>query len=221
MNIDKVKGVLFDLDGTLVDSIELIVTCFQTTFKEVLNQNITREEVLSYIGKPLRPQLELLAPNKGQQLIEKYREIQFKLHDSMVKPYKGVYEAILSFKDSGYYLGIVTSKGKDGTNAALNLFGPKFRECFTVIISADDSSTHKPEPGPLLQAANFLKIEHKNCVYIGDTIFDMQAAIRANMLPIGLTWGVASRDDLTQYTKFVWDSLPNAPLFQELLQESF
>jgi pyrophosphatase PpaX len=212
MQLNSKKSVLFDLDGTLIDSIGLIVFCFQESFKRCIGIELPKEEILSKIGKPLRPQLEEMAthynhPGMGQKILETYRELQFGNHDHMVTVFPGVIDTLSALHNSGIKLGIVTSKGRGGTDSALHLFD-NAKDLFSVIITADDSKTHKPDAGPLLQAASLIDIDPKDCCYVGDTIFDMQASIAANMAPVGVLWGVANHDELSNYTNHIIKDLP-------------
>ena len=199
------KAVLFDLDGTLIDSIELIVQCFTKTIQTHLHYTPTREWIYTQIGKPLRPQLEELLPGHGQELIHTYRQFQDLHHDELVSVFPGI-EDLIDNLTRDHVLGIVTSKGRLGTQKALQFFKNKGNE-FCTIITADDSATHKPDAGPLLQALaeinrEFpkLAVQPSECGYVGDTIFDMQAAISAKMPPLAVLWGVASAKTLGDYT---------------------
>lgn len=212
MKLHTKKSVLFDLDGTLIDSIGLIVFCFQESFKRCIGIELSKEEVLSKIGKPLRPQLEDMAiqydhPGMGQKILETYRELQFGNHDQLVTVFPGVLDTLFSLHNEGIKLGIVTSKGRGGTEASLKLFD-RTKDIFSVIVTADDSTTHKPSPGPLLQAASLIKVDPIDCCYVGDTIFDMQASVGAKMTPVGVLWGVATHTELSKYTNHILEELP-------------
>jgi pyrophosphatase PpaX len=204
------KAVLFDLDGTLIDSIELIVSCFTKTIETHLGYTPERSWILSCIGKPLRPALEQLAPGRGEHLTETYRNHQTLLHDSLVKPFEGIQETLFTLKKKGFQLGIVTSKGRAGTNKALALM-PEITPLFSSIITVDDSLTHKPEAEPLLLALKEMNeknhhtqhLQPEQCYYVGDTIYDMQAAVNASMKPVGVLWGVADRNALSEYTNTI------------------
>jgi pyrophosphatase PpaX len=207
------KAILFDLDGTLIDSIELIIACFTKTIETHLGYTPERSWILSRIGKPLRPALDELAPGNGEQLIATYREHQWKLHDEIVKPFHGIEDSLRHLAQEGLTLGIVTSKGRLGTDKALALM-PSSIKLFSTIITVDDSPTHKPDPGPLLLALDQINqanphqtIAPAECYYVGDTIFDMQAAVGACMKPVGVLWGVAEAADLSPYTQTLFQAV--------------
>jgi pyrophosphatase PpaX len=207
------KAILFDLDGTLIDSIELIVACFTKTIETHLGYTPERSWILSRIGKPLRPALDELAPGNGEKLIATYRDHQWKLHDEVVKPFHGIEDSLHHLAKEGLALGIVTSKGRGGTDKALALM-PSITKLFSTIITVDDSPTHKPDPGPLLIALDQINqanphqiITPAECYYVGDTIFDMQAAVGARMKPVGVLWGVAAATDLSPYTETLFQAV--------------
>lgn len=197
------KGCIFDLDGTLIDSIELIVRCFQHTTKTHLGISMPEVDVLALIGKPLRPELERMAPGRGLELTATYREMQFGLHDQLVKPFSGIPELIIDLTNRGFAVGIATSKAQAGTQKALELFGETAQH-FKTVITIDDCENHKPHPEPLLMAAKNLGVKPEHSLYIGDSIFDMEAAVAANMTPVGVTWGAAKEDALRAYTPHVF-----------------
>lgn len=198
----NLKGCIFDLDGTLIDSIDLIIQCFQHATRTHLGYEISRADVIALIGKPLRPELERLAPGRGLELTATYREMQFGMHDALVKPFPGISELIVDLAARGYEIGIATSKAQKGTLMALDLFGDTAK-LFKTVITIDDCQNHKPHPEPLLMAAENLGVHPHEAIYVGDSIFDMQAALAAAMTPVGVTWGAASPDALRAYTPHI------------------
>lgn len=206
------KACFFDLDGTLIDSIDLIVRCFQHATETHLGAPVDREAVLSLIGRPLRPELERLAPGKGSLLTETYREMQFRLHDELVKPFPFVAGLVKTLAELPIPVGIVTSKARAGTLRALEMF-QETAELFHPIITVEDCEAHKPDPAPLLLAARTVGCAPDDAAYVGDTIFDMQAALAAGMLPVGVTWGVATEDALGKYTPHVFHDISGLEAF--------
>lgn len=198
------KAILFDLDGTLIDSIELIVRCFQHTVQTHLGYLIAREEILKYIGVPLRSELERLAPGRCEELIKTYREMQFGPEGDSIQLFPGVVEVLTKLHQRKIPLGIVTSKAKAGTEKAMELLHD-LPGIFQVVVTVEDVANHKPHPEPLLFAAAQLKVAPENTWYVGDSHYDMRAANSAGMLPIGVTWGVGSRDQLSDFTHIVLD----------------
>lgn len=198
----RFKTVLFDLDGTLIDSVNLIVECFQLTTETHTGKAMGREEILSLIGKPLRSQLAEMFPTKWEAMLETYRNHQYSRHDEVVKPFEGIIRILNTLKRQDAKLGIVTSKAKKGTSDALKLFG-KDAKLFDVIVTFDDVSEHKPSPAPLLHALERLGEVAETSCYVGDTIYDLQSAKAANVTPIGVTWGAGTQEELEPLTSFL------------------
>lgn len=199
-------AVFFDLDGTLIDSIELIIQCFQHATQEHLGYSLERDKILALIGKPLRPELERLSPGNCEALVATYRDLQFSKHGELVKPFEHIAEMLTTLRDLPLPTGIVTSKARRGTLEALKLFGEAALH-LDILITVDDCQNHKPHPEPLLTAASRANVHPRECWYVGDTIFDMEAAHAAEMTPIGVTWGVATRETLLRYTPHVFDTV--------------
>ena len=204
------KAVLFDLDGTLIDSIELIVSCFTKAIETHVNYTPERSWIYSCIGKPLRPALESVAPGKSAILFETYKAHQDLLHDTLVRPFAGIEDVLFSLCEKGLQIGVVTSKGREGTDKALALM-PETKDLFSTVITVDDSPTHKPDGGPLLMGLEQINQKKKllspiipsECYYVGDTIYDMQASLSAGMKPVGVLWGVADKPALSTYTETI------------------
>lgn len=185
--LDHVRCVLFDLDGTLIDSVALILASFRYATETVLGRSMTDEALLRNVGMPLLPQMEILAPGRGEELTQVYREHNSANHDTMLKAYPDVPEVLDGLREKGYRLGVVTSKGTPLMLRGLERFGLAGR--FDVLVSMDDVEAHKPDPEPLLFAASELGVEPAECAYVGDSPHDVAAALAAGMTAIGALWG--------------------------------
>lgn len=189
-----VRAVLFDLDGTLIDTVELIRVSFRYATKAVLGEALPDELTMANVGQPLRTQFEDLVPGRADELVRVYREFNAKQHDDLVKGYPGTEEVLRELKRRGMPLGVVTSKGTEGALKGLNHFG--LTDFFDVIISADDVPIHKPDPYPLRAAAEVLGVPLEYCVYVGDSPHDMQAAISGGAIAVAALWGAFTEHDL-------------------------
>lgn len=193
MSVDRpaslagVRCVLFDLDGTLIDSVGLILASFRHATQTVLGTSLTEEALMRNVGMPLLPQMEILAPGRGEELCAVYREHNDAHHDAMLKAYPGVPEALEALRERGYRLGVVTSKGTPLMLRGLDRFG--LAENFEVLVSMDDVTAHKPDPAPLLLAAERMGAPVAECAYVGDSPHDVAAALAAGMTAIGALWG--------------------------------
>jgi pyrophosphatase PpaX len=189
----EVDCVLFDLDGTLVDTIELILCSFRHATEQVLGEALPDEVVLADVGVPLATQMRSFSEEHTDELLRVYREHNAVHHDDLIREYPGVEDVLRELRARGYKLGVVTSK--------LNHMACRGLDCFDlkpfvdVVIGADDVEIHKPDPHPLLVAAERLGSAPERCVYVGDAPPDIQAAKGAGMVSIAALWGAAHSDE--------------------------
>jgi pyrophosphatase PpaX len=116
------KGVLFDLDGTLIDTTDLILKSFQYSFYKHYNRDADLGVVKAYFGKPLRAAVEVLAPDNVEEVLKTYREYNLVHHDRLAKSFAGVAEVIRDMYNDGVLMGIVTSKTHQTAIRGLKLF---------------------------------------------------------------------------------------------------
>src|SRR5690554_6800084 len=128
----KIETILFDLDGTLIDTNELIIASFTHTLEKFGDRPYTREEILNFIGPPLVDSLGLVNPNKIDEMVEAYREHNYANHDKYVKAYPEVVETMKALKEKGYNLAIVTTKIHHTAELGLKIAG--MEGIFDVII---------------------------------------------------------------------------------------
>ncbi|HET6312993.1 MAG TPA: HAD-IA family hydrolase [Chloroflexia bacterium] len=184
-----IRAVLFDLDGTLINSIDHIVDCWQHTVRTGLGREISREEVLPTIGRALVACLDEMAPGRGQELYGIYTNYERDRHDAAVHLIAGTGETLDALLAGGYKLGVVTSKVLPVAMSGLRLFA--LDRYFEVIITQEDTERHKPYPDPLLVACERLTIPPVEAVYVGDAHPDVEAGKAAGVLTVGVTWGAA------------------------------
>jgi pyrophosphatase PpaX len=192
----RFRTVLFDLDGTLVDSGSIILASFRHATSTVLRREIPDQELLAAVGgSGLREQMEALDPERAEELIAVYSVHNAELHDGL-EPCAGVLDALESLHAEGRRLGVVTAKRRATLALAFEVL-PELRRFFAVTIGAEDTERHKPNPEPLLVALERLGEDPANAVYVGDSPFDVQAAKAAGMGSIAATWGrIHSRERL-------------------------
>ena len=104
----RYRAVVFDLDGTLVDSVELITISFQHAIREVLGREVSREESIQWVGRPLREQMEMFDPEHAEELVDVYREFNHREHDRMLKLYDGMPNLLNGLEKAGVKVGLVT-----------------------------------------------------------------------------------------------------------------
>ena len=191
-----IKAVLFDFDGTLIDTNELIFKSYRKAFKEVLNRDIDDEEILRLYGRPLYGSL-MEYGEPGEMLYKVYREFNETQHDNLAKPFDGVYEGVQKISDKGYKMGIVTSKRMHLVKRGLDLIG--IAKFFDVIITPDDTQKGKPDPEPILLGCEKLGVLPEETIYVGDSVFDMQAAKAAGTQLCAVKYALTSHQNLLEF----------------------
>ncbi len=205
MTMTGYDPVIFDLDGTVVDTVELIRDSFRYTVTKVLGRELPERVMLAGVGQPLLPQMQALSPEHAQELYDVYREYNHRRHDELIKPYDGMQAALAELRAAGRRLGIVTSKSRDTTAMAFRRVG--MRDLFGEVVTATDSSAHKPSPEPVLLCVEKLGGVPAEAIFIGDAPVDIVAGTAAGMATAAVTWGLFSRDELVAANPtFVLDS---------------
>lgn len=186
MTTAKFKGLLFDLDGTLLDTTELIVESFKHAFRHHYQREVDIADVHAFFGKPLRDAMEYLGPEKVDELITTYREHNLAHHDNLARVFLNVPETIQTLYNEGIAMAIVTSKTASTALRGLRLFG--LDKYFPVIIGFEQCSKHKPNPEPVLLALENLGLEAEECLMVGDSPFDILSAKRAGVKTAAVKW---------------------------------
>jgi len=193
---DSPPTVLFDLDGTLVDSIELIVAAAMKAFASRPGPSPSEAQIRNTIGRPLPTTFGpwLVDDNDLPFLIAKYREYQLEHHDRLTNAYDGIVDAVAGLDTAGCAMGIVTSKvGFMAERALVHVGLARYMRC---VIASDSTTRHKPEPEPVLMALEQLGSTPANALYVGDSPYDMQAARAAGVHALGVRWGAFSTETL-------------------------
>lgn len=189
-------AVLFDLDGTLIDSIGLILASMRYAFAKCHREAPSDAEWLTGVGTPLRTMFERYSPDEAAlaAFIAAYREHQFVHHDELVTSYAGVPETISALARSGHPLAVVTSKTETLARRGLEHVGILDR--FGVIIGCDSCERHKPHPEPVLTALHRLGYERHEAAFVGDSVHDIAAGNAAGVLTVAALWGPFTRAEL-------------------------
>jgi len=182
-----VEVVLFDLDGTLIDTIDMILASMRHATADILGEALPDEVLLHNVGVPLRAQMTEFSPEHAEELLVSYRAHNAIVHDELVAEFPGTDTGLKALVDAGYRLAIVTSKSRPVAMRGLSCFG--LEDYFEEIVAYEDTEIHKPEPEPLLEAARRLGVPIDCCAYVGDSPHDMNAAIAAGAVPVAALWG--------------------------------
>jgi pyrophosphatase PpaX len=192
--------ILFDLDGTLVDSTDLILQSFVHTFDTHAPGRVpSREALIATFGRSLPATLREMAREEGaadpdgwaSQMLDTYRAFQREHHDRLIQPFDGVEDMLRALRAGGHRLGVVTSKMERSARRGLRLFG--LEHYFEVGVFHDDTGTHKPDPAPLLLAAARGGVAPSAVTYVGDSTHDIIAGRAAGMRTVAVLWGPFDR----------------------------
>ncbi len=186
--------VLFDLDGTLLDSAELIMTAFEATVQANLHQTIDRAEILGMWSRPIRERFHALAPDRDEMLAQDYLRRYLALHDRYARLFPGIPRVLETLQERGYAMGIVTSKRRATAQAAVREF--RLDRWCTAIIADEDVARHKPDPEPVLAAASRLGVPVAEALMVGDSPLDIEAGRRAGARTAAALWGTVEASPL-------------------------
>ncbi|HET7450711.1 MAG TPA: HAD-IA family hydrolase [Gaiellaceae bacterium] len=179
--------VLFDLDGTVIDSGAIILASMRHAAETVIGGSYTDEQLMAAVGGPgLEAQMVALDPNRVDELVRVYRAHNEPLHDTLATC-AGMDEVLARLKDDGHRLGIVTAKRRATVDLAFRTL--PLEHLFETVVGGDETERHKPDPAPLLLALKRLSATPEEAAYVGDSPFDMQAAKAAGLRAIGVSWG--------------------------------
>jgi pyrophosphatase PpaX len=189
-------AVLFDLDGTLIDSIELILASMRYAFAKCRAPLPTDADWLTGVGTPLRTMFQRYASDDDEvdRFIAAYREHQFANHDELVRCYEEAEDTVAALAHNGHPLAVVTSKTEALARRGLEHVG--ISSYFPTIIGCDTCERHKPHPEPVLTALDRLGYAASEAVFVGDSVHDVEAGNAAGVITIAALWGPFSREQL-------------------------
>jgi pyrophosphatase PpaX len=196
--------VLFDLDGTLIDSIELIRRSHAHTLRAHRGLELDEREWLAGLGRPLAWQFERFTGDRAEidAMIATYREFNFAHHDAMVSPFPGAADALRELRRRGARLGVVTSKLRYGAERGLTHCG--LRELIDVVVGSDEVARAKPDPEPVARALDALGSIPGRSVMVGDSPHDLASGRAAGTATAAVAWGPFPRAELLATSPDVW-----------------
>jgi pyrophosphatase PpaX len=179
--------VLFDLDGTVVDSGAIILASMRHATRAVLGRDYSDEELMRTVGGPgLEAQMAALAPERVEELVDVYRAHNIPLHDEL-EACVGMEDVLVRLHAEGRRLGVVSAKRRDTVELAFETVG--LGHLFEAVVGGDETERHKPDPEPLLLGAERLGADPAQTAYVGDSPFDVRATKAAGMFAVAVTWG--------------------------------
>lgn len=193
----KINTLLFDLDGTLINTNELIIESFLHTLNSYYPGKYKREDVLPFIGPTLYDTFASVNPDKMDEMVKVYRKFNHEQHDILVTEYETVFETIKTLKEQGFKLGIVTTKIRDTVNMGLKL--TKLDQFFDVVVTLDDVENAKPHPEPVLKALEQLGSSPEEAIMVGDNHHDVEAGKNAGTKTVGVSWSIKGREYISSH----------------------
>ena len=191
-----IKGILFDFDGTLANTIDLIVATFEYTLQTALGFTPPKQEIINTIGLPLGDAMTILSrqPEKVTELRQVYKVFNAANHDKMIKPIAGVAELLADLKEREIKIAVVTSKKQPMLERGINCLN--MISYIDAAVSVLDTERGKPYPDPMLLACKKLGLQPEECLCVGDSPYDLQSGHAAGCTTIAV-----------KYTMFPWQKI--------------
>lgn len=205
-----IRTAVFDLDGTLIDSLDLIVASYRHTMETHRGRRLPDHLWISGVGTPLAVQMLAFAdsPEEAQAMVQTYQEHNLANHDRLVRPYAGVREAVAKLRDRGIKLAIATSKRATATGMGLRACGLP-ESWFEAVVTAEDVEHPKPDAEPVRRALELSgEQEPSMAVYVGDSVHDMKSGRAAGVTTAAVLWGPNDRATLAPTEPDLWLTSP-------------
>ena len=201
---------LFDLDGTIIDSIDLILRSYRHTMAQHrANEPMPPDDMwIQGLGTPLWAQFGQITDDKEEieAMVQTYRTYNLTHHDALVQPYEGIVDEIRRLKQHRKRLGVVTSKLRDGAMRGLRVSG--LEQTFDLVVGCDDVTHSKPHPEPVLKAIAKLGVTADETVFVGDSRHDMESGRAAGVKIAAVLWGPFDRAHLEDLSPDYWLEKP-------------
>ncbi|WP_424475342.1 pyrophosphatase PpaX [Oceanobacillus kimchii] len=192
----SIRTILFDLDGTLIDTNALITASFEHTFRQY-NLNFSNEEILKFNGPPLIDTFNKIDVTRADEMISTYREHNIREHDKFVTAFPHVYETLEELKRRNISLGIVSTKMRHTVQMGLDLTG--ISKFFSTVITYDDVTHAKPHPEPVQMAMQKLNANPEQTLMVGDNHHDIVSGQRANVQTVAVEWSLKDKNYLKSF----------------------
>ena len=199
----KTSCILFDLDGTLLNTNDLVLESLQYTIRTHLGKEVSAGKLYKYFGQPLVDIMADLDTSRAGEMVKTYREYSGEKHDVLTKVFPGVPETLAELKQRQIPLGVVTSKLRELADRGLRLFG--IEGYFDVFVAFEDTDLHKPDPAPILKALQKLKSPGgKQVMMVGDSPFDIVCAGNAGVTSVAVDWSLHPKEVINACKPNIW-----------------
>jgi pyrophosphatase PpaX len=191
----EVLHVIFDVDGTLVDNLDLIVKSFNFSVANIVGREYSREEVYSRFGPTLEQMVEDVVPaDRAKDAVRRYHAYYGGHFHQYAHAYGGVTELVSGLRGSGINVSVCTASDARMTKTSLEESG--LQEMFSVVVTADDVTELKPSPEGLIRAIRLMSANPDATVYLGDAVRDIEASRRAGIMSAAALWGFGNGNEL-------------------------
>jgi HAD superfamily hydrolase (TIGR01509 family) len=187
VRLPQPRAAIFDLDGTLVDTFDLVIRCYSATCRDFLGRDLSREEVIARFGITEAQMLRRdLPPDQHETAIQSFLQKYAAEHDRLVRIFDGIQEMLDELKRRNVPMAVVTGKGRDTADITLGRLG--WTSTFAIVVTGDEAPQPKPAPDGLLIAARAMDVAPEDCVFVGDSPADLGAATNAGMTGAWAAW---------------------------------
>ncbi|MFD2671014.1 pyrophosphatase PpaX [Marinicrinis sediminis] len=199
-----INTVLFDLDGTILDTNELIIESFMHVMEGRSFKPLTRDWLIQHMGKPLNTQLRYFTNRAEEEdvedLVKLYRTYNLERHDDLVRAFPHTLEVCEALKQQGVRMGVVTSKVRLTSEKGLRLC--KLMDYMDTIVTVEDVQHPKPHPEPVLRALQEMNAEPGQTLMVGDSPYDIEAANRAGVRSVAVSWSLKDKELLQTFQPY-------------------
>ena len=192
--MEKINTVLFDFDGTIMDTNSVILQSWQHTFRTVEGKERPPEKIIETFGEPLYVTMEKVLPQiPVEEGVQIYRSYHYDNFTELIEVFPGILELLEELKNRGYKTGIVTSRLWHTTEIGLKKYD--MQQYFDAIVTCDDTDKHKPDPEPVNIALERLGSKPAAAIMVGDSMFDIICAKNAGVKAALVSWALAVNDE--------------------------
>lgn len=192
--MSKITTVLFDFDGTIMNTNDIIIQSWQHTFRTLTGKEAPVDEIIRTFGEPLEYTLAQKFPDVPvEESIQIYRGFHHDYFEDLIELFPGMAELMEELQKRGYKMGLVTSRLKQTAMQGVRKFG--LEKYFDYILTADDTDKHKPDPAPINITLERMGSKAEESIMIGDTMFDILCARNAGVPSVLVGWAVAVTEE--------------------------
>jgi HAD superfamily hydrolase (TIGR01509 family) len=201
----NIKGIIFDLDGTLCDTFPVIIEAFNAAVAPIKGRTYTGQQVIALFGDPEPVMIRREVGDRWEEACEVYYE-HYQREHHQIAPFDGVSEMLAELKGMGVPMGVVTGKSRRSCDITLREMG--WADCFRSIVTGSEMTRQKPDPEGVLTAARQMGVDRASCIMVGDSPADIGAAKAAGIAAVVAGWHSVYLHELTKLEPEFWAGTP-------------